>query len=266
MPWKPMTSFASALSMATAEASTPLPTYGTSISSSSPCTVPSSPSGPWRRGITTTGPDTVADVSIGVGDSDSPTASSRSGSWSGPAARALIAAVGELPVALAVDPDGSDAVLGLVDSAQDVRRGDAAHIVLGGLPAEDDDEVDVADRTRRSTTERSRMRSSCWGSLACRSPSITVLVTAGTVLACTSLRAMSQARQAARSSGPMSIWKAWHSTVARSCLASCSSRWRQNAMGSTSSQPHWRQVPGPHSLNVRANTAPPSLLPTRTRR
>ena len=39
--------------MATAEASTPQPTYGTPASSSKPCTVPSSPSGPCSTGKTT---------------------------------------------------------------------------------------------------------------------------------------------------------------------------------------------------------------------
>src|SRR5438094_4573723 len=41
------------LSIATADPSTPAPTYGSPASSSSPCTVPSSPYGPWRRGNTT---------------------------------------------------------------------------------------------------------------------------------------------------------------------------------------------------------------------
>ena len=41
-----------ALSIATAEAATPAPTYGTSAVSSSPCTVPSSPCGPCSTGKT----------------------------------------------------------------------------------------------------------------------------------------------------------------------------------------------------------------------
>ena len=47
------TSLATALSMPTAEASTPAPTYGMLASSSSPCTVPSSPYGPCSTGKTT---------------------------------------------------------------------------------------------------------------------------------------------------------------------------------------------------------------------
>ena len=39
--------------MQSAEAATPAPTYGMSASSRSPCTVPSSPNGPWRIGSTT---------------------------------------------------------------------------------------------------------------------------------------------------------------------------------------------------------------------
>ena len=48
--------FIIALSIPTAEASTPAPTYGTSASSSSPCTVPSSPYGPWSTGKMTSRP------------------------------------------------------------------------------------------------------------------------------------------------------------------------------------------------------------------
>ncbi len=39
--------------MQSADAVTPAPTYGTPASSSRPCTVPSSPNGPWRTGNTT---------------------------------------------------------------------------------------------------------------------------------------------------------------------------------------------------------------------
>lgn len=46
-------SLAIALSIAIALERTPLPTYGTSSTSRSPCTVPSSPSGPCSNGITT---------------------------------------------------------------------------------------------------------------------------------------------------------------------------------------------------------------------
>ncbi len=45
--------FITALSMPTAEPRTPAPTYGTLASSSSPCTVPSSPNGPCSTGKTT---------------------------------------------------------------------------------------------------------------------------------------------------------------------------------------------------------------------
>ena len=50
------TSFIAALSMPTADASTPAPTYGTLASSSRPCTVPSSPYGPCSTGKTTSRP------------------------------------------------------------------------------------------------------------------------------------------------------------------------------------------------------------------
>ncbi len=42
--------------MATAEAATPAPTYGTPAVSSAPCTVPSSPWGPWSTGKATSRP------------------------------------------------------------------------------------------------------------------------------------------------------------------------------------------------------------------
>ena len=45
--------FITALSIPTADPSTPAPTYGTLASSRSPCTVPSSPYGPCRTGKTT---------------------------------------------------------------------------------------------------------------------------------------------------------------------------------------------------------------------
>ena len=55
MPAASSTVFAITLSMHTADPSTPDPTNGTSSSSSSPCTVPSSPWGPCSTGNTTVG-------------------------------------------------------------------------------------------------------------------------------------------------------------------------------------------------------------------
>src|SRR5919106_1205590 len=51
--------FITALSIPTADPSTPAPTYGTFASSSSPCTVPSSPYGPCSTGNTTSRPTPV---------------------------------------------------------------------------------------------------------------------------------------------------------------------------------------------------------------
>ena len=53
MPLADSTCLAIALSIASAEPSTPEPTYGTLASSSRPCTVPSSPIGPCSNGTTT---------------------------------------------------------------------------------------------------------------------------------------------------------------------------------------------------------------------
>ncbi len=59
MSWSRMTDLKTSLSMQSAEASTPAPTYGTPASSSSPCTVPSSPNGPCRTGNTTSTSESV---------------------------------------------------------------------------------------------------------------------------------------------------------------------------------------------------------------
>ena len=53
IPRSRITALNRSLSMQSAEPSTPAPTYGTPASSSSPCTVPSSPNGPCRTGKTT---------------------------------------------------------------------------------------------------------------------------------------------------------------------------------------------------------------------
>ena len=54
--------------MQSADAVTPEPTYGTPASSSSPCTVPSSPNGPCRMGSTTsTAPSADGAAAVGIG-------------------------------------------------------------------------------------------------------------------------------------------------------------------------------------------------------
>ena len=60
MPFADMICLATDLSIATALAKTPEPTYATCASSSKPCTVPSSPIGPCNNGITTS--DSVSEV------------------------------------------------------------------------------------------------------------------------------------------------------------------------------------------------------------
>ncbi len=63
-----MTALKTSLSIASAEPSTPEPTYGTPASSSSPCTVPSSPKGPCRTGKTTsTAPSVAGTLDVGTG-------------------------------------------------------------------------------------------------------------------------------------------------------------------------------------------------------
>ena len=80
-----------ALSMPTADAKTPAPTYGTSSSSRSPCTVPSSPKGPCNSGITTVDPLADAALRASADDTARPVASSRVGIASGPWSSAAIA-------------------------------------------------------------------------------------------------------------------------------------------------------------------------------
>src|SRR6266516_3461012 len=80
------------LSIASAEPRTPAPTYGTSASSSKPCTVPSSPKGPCRTGITTSTFARVAGtLSVGTGSVSTavrPSPSSNSPAAPGSSARA----------------------------------------------------------------------------------------------------------------------------------------------------------------------------------
>ena len=60
IPRSRSTALKRSLSMHSADAATPAPTYGTPASSSSPCTVPSSPNGPCRIGSTTSTSPSVA--------------------------------------------------------------------------------------------------------------------------------------------------------------------------------------------------------------
>ncbi len=53
IPLSRITDLKRSLSMQSADAATPAPTYATSTSSRRPCTVPSSPKGPWSTGKTT---------------------------------------------------------------------------------------------------------------------------------------------------------------------------------------------------------------------
>ena len=94
MPAALATCLAIALSIHTDDASTPLPTYGTSSSSSRPCTVPSSPIGPCSRGITTVGPPSAtAALMNGVASTSVPTGNNLPGSESGALASMAWAAV-----------------------------------------------------------------------------------------------------------------------------------------------------------------------------
>ena len=62
MPLSRMTFLNRSLSIASADAATPEPTYGIPARSRSPCTVPSSPNGPCRIGRTTSTEASAASV------------------------------------------------------------------------------------------------------------------------------------------------------------------------------------------------------------
>ena len=67
MPLSRITFLKRSLSIASADAATPAPTYATSASSRSPCTVPSSPNGPCRIGSTTSTAPSAASVPAAAG-------------------------------------------------------------------------------------------------------------------------------------------------------------------------------------------------------
>ncbi len=98
--------------MHSAEAATPAPTYGTPASSRRPCTVPSSPNGPWRTGNTTS---TWPSVAAGA---ESATTGSVSTLDSGSSAPAR----GELPASAAVDLDDDGLVAARVERGDDGTR------------------------------------------------------------------------------------------------------------------------------------------------
>ena len=121
MPWSRSTALKTSLSMQSAEASTPAPTYGTPASSSSPCTVPSSPNGPCSTGNTTSTSESVVATSL---------PGSRAGQLR-PPGRA------ELPAAVAADLDREHVVARRLERAHDARRRRDRDRVLARPAAED---------------------------------------------------------------------------------------------------------------------------------
>ena len=138
--------FIAILSIATAEPSTPAPTYGRPASSSTPCTVPSSPYGPCNNGITTSA-SSVAVVRDALGTGmRSPSTANAAGNASRPDGEHLLRFAGEQPATVGRDADGHDVVLRGIERAGDRDRGDPRDVVLGRLTAEQ--EHDSAARTR----------------------------------------------------------------------------------------------------------------------
>ena len=121
MPWSRSTALNTSLSMQSADASTPAPTYGTPASSSSPCTVPSSPNGPCSTGKTTSTSERVVATSL---------PGSRAGSSGRPADA-------ELPAAVAADFDREHVVPGRLERAHDTLRRRDRDRVLARPAAED---------------------------------------------------------------------------------------------------------------------------------
>ena len=161
-PCAPKTRFISALSMPTAEASTPQPTYGTLASSSRPCTVPSSPCGPCSTGTMTSRPTPVTMAR----DSSSPRACVRSmarmvsslgrGSrWTSRPARSAFSSdarlldhlggrgrgrrlVGQRPAPVAIDADRHRLVAGAIEVGHDRGgRGDRDFVLARAATVDD---------------------------------------------------------------------------------------------------------------------------------
>ncbi len=154
------TSFIAALSMPTADASTPAPTYGTLASSSSPCTVPSSPYGPCRTGKTTSSPgrrrarqpsrrsrqprDRSSSACRRRMRNEMRLAAQRRADRSCAAAITSAAEtsaggrVGQHPPAVFLDPDRDRVVARGIEILEDRRRRGERHFVLAGAAAVDD--------------------------------------------------------------------------------------------------------------------------------
>ena len=116
MPFACKTCLATPLSMETALPSTPVPTNAIFASSSSPCTVPSSPSGPWSNGKTTVCVSTSESPTKTEIDVGSPSVDSFSPMCSDPRLRSAIACVAKfhlpsrvIPIALMLYFDWSRA-------------------------------------------------------------------------------------------------------------------------------------------------------------
>ncbi len=132
MPWSRRIALKMSLSMQSAEASTPAPTYGTPASSSRPCTVPSSPNGPCRIGKTTSTSASAAATSFG---------GSRSGTGArvvGVAGLERRSAGGELPAAAAIDSHRDHVVAVRLECRHDARSRRNRDRVLTRAAAEDD--------------------------------------------------------------------------------------------------------------------------------
>src|SRR3954453_15465272 len=112
--------------MHSAEASTPAPAYGTSRISSSPCTVPSSPNGPWSTGNTQSAPSSPRPGSSATGSPSSDHVPSRAMRTAGPpwpgGGRAAGGPRGAPPGGARAPPPprrGGDLVLGGAPAAED---------------------------------------------------------------------------------------------------------------------------------------------------
>ena len=117
--------------------------------------MPSSPIGPCSSGSTTVrSPAAPSAPRATDGAIDVPVGSSFDGSAPGPAASARLGALGQRPLAVGRDADRRDAVARRVDGRQHVGGGDAADVVLGRLPAEQHDEVDLVGHGPNGTVRR----------------------------------------------------------------------------------------------------------------
>ena len=138
MPRSRSTALKRSLSMQSADAATPAPTYGTFASSSRPWTVPSSPNGPCRTGRTTS---TEPIAAAGFESASTGSFSCYRNTFS--LEHALLARPSERPAAVAADRDRRRLVPLRIERLEHRAGRGERDLVLAGAPAGDDGDPDA---------------------------------------------------------------------------------------------------------------------------